>query len=176
MRGLYWSFARRHERSLDDACFLNFQARSAEARTLDANVGYALQRAKRTVDQVRQSSSDDLDIRAALGQISEWLGSAAETVIAHCVHSKTTSCRQRVRRSESSQRMIWSARGAVWCVPGSCKRSGSNISVRTRLRSQAGYIPQLSRMNAGQTILFVATLDMVSIDQALSQSHSYSFL
>jgi hypothetical protein len=79
MRGLYWSFARRHERSLDDACFLNFQARSAEARTLDANVGYALQRAKRTVDQVRQSSSDDLDIRAALGQISEWLGSAAET-------------------------------------------------------------------------------------------------
>ena len=79
MRRLYGSFARHHERSLDDAYFLNFQARSAEARTLDANVGYALQRAKRTVDQVRQSSSDDLHIRSALGQISEWLGSAAET-------------------------------------------------------------------------------------------------
>lgn len=78
MRGLSASFARRHERSLDDAYFLNFQARSAEARTLDANVGYALQRAKRTVDQGRKSSSDDLHIRAALGQISEWLCSAAE--------------------------------------------------------------------------------------------------
>ena len=79
LRVLYESFARRHERSLDDAYFLNFQARAAEARTLDINVGYALQRAKRTVDQVRKSSPDELRIRAALGQVSEWLDSAAET-------------------------------------------------------------------------------------------------
>lgn len=79
MRRVYGAVTRRYERSLDDAYFLNFQARSAEARTLDANVGYVLQRVKRTVDQVRKSYSDDLHIRAALSQISEWLGAAAET-------------------------------------------------------------------------------------------------
>jgi ABC-type transporter Mla subunit MlaD len=46
---------------------------------LDLNVGYALQRAKRTIDQIRQNSPDTLRIQSALGQVSEWLHSAAET-------------------------------------------------------------------------------------------------
>jgi hypothetical protein len=78
LRGLSGSFARRRERSLDDAYCLNFQALSAEARTLDAKVGYALQRAKRALDQVRKGSSNELHVWVALGQVSEWLGSAAE--------------------------------------------------------------------------------------------------
>jgi hypothetical protein len=79
LRIIYGRFVRHYERSLDDAYFINFQARAAEARMLDLNVGYALQRAKRTIDQIRQNSPDTLRIQSALGQVSEWLHSAAET-------------------------------------------------------------------------------------------------
>jgi hypothetical protein len=79
LRIIHGRFVRYYERSLDDTYFLNFQARAAEARTLDINVGHALQRAKRTIDELRRSSPDELRIKSALGQVSEWLDSAAET-------------------------------------------------------------------------------------------------
>ncbi len=79
LRIIHGRFVRHYERSLDDAYFLNFQARAAEARRLDVNVGNALQRAKRTIDQIRLSSPDKLSIQSALGRVSELLDSAAET-------------------------------------------------------------------------------------------------
>jgi hypothetical protein len=79
LRGLYRRLARRYERSLDDAYALSFEARATEARILNANVGYALKRAKRTVDETRKNSPDALRIQMALGQVSHWLDSAAKT-------------------------------------------------------------------------------------------------
>jgi hypothetical protein len=79
IRSLYRLCVRRYERSLADSYSLNFQSRAIEARTLNANVGYALTRAKRTVDEARKGSSDPRHAQAALQQVSEWLDTAAET-------------------------------------------------------------------------------------------------
>jgi hypothetical protein len=76
---LHRRIARRYERSLHDAYALSFEARATEARTLNANVGYALQRAKRTVDETRANSPDAIPIQVALEQVSQWLYSAAAT-------------------------------------------------------------------------------------------------
>ena len=74
--GLY---VRLYERNLDDAYFYNFQARSTVARTLNANVGYALRRAQRAVAEARKGMPDVTQTRAALDQVSQWLNSAATT-------------------------------------------------------------------------------------------------
>jgi hypothetical protein len=58
---------------------MSFQSRATEARTLNANVGYALRRAKQTVDEARQGSPDTVHAQAALSQVSLWLNTAAET-------------------------------------------------------------------------------------------------
>lgn len=75
---LYRLCVRRYERSVADRYFLSFQSRATEARTLNANVGYALERAKQTVDEARKSSLDTLHAQAALSQVSQWLDTAAE--------------------------------------------------------------------------------------------------
>jgi hypothetical protein len=69
----------RYERLLADAYSQCFQSRATEARALNANVGYALQRAKQTVDEARRASLDTLHAQAAMRQVSQWLGTAAET-------------------------------------------------------------------------------------------------
>jgi hypothetical protein len=79
MRELYRLFVRRYERSLDDAYSQCFLSRAIEARTLNANVGYALKRAKQALEETRQGSSDVLRADLALGEVSEWLDTAAET-------------------------------------------------------------------------------------------------
>jgi hypothetical protein len=79
IRSHYRLCVRRYERSLADSYSLNFQSRAIEARTLNANVGYALIRAKKTVDEARKDSSDPRHAQAALQQVSEWLDTAAET-------------------------------------------------------------------------------------------------
>jgi hypothetical protein len=79
IRSLYRLCVRRYERSLADSYLRNFQTRAIEARTLNANVGYALTRAKKTVDEARKGFPDALHAQAALQQVSQWLDTAAET-------------------------------------------------------------------------------------------------
>jgi hypothetical protein len=79
LRSLLRLYIRRYERSLADAYSQCFQSRAAEARTLNANVGYALKRAKETVDEARKGPAAVLDAQAAMRQVSQWLGTAAET-------------------------------------------------------------------------------------------------
>ena len=79
IRSLYRLCVRRYERSLADSYLLNFQSRVIEARTLNANVGYALSRAKKIVDEARKGSPDPRHAQAALQQVSQWLDTAAET-------------------------------------------------------------------------------------------------
>jgi hypothetical protein len=79
MRSLYRLCVRRYERRLADAYSQRFQSRAIEARVLNARVGYALNRAKKTVDEARIGSPDALRAQVALRQVSQWLGTAAET-------------------------------------------------------------------------------------------------
>ena len=79
LRDFYGLYLRVYERNLGDAYFQNFQARSTVARTLNANVGYALRRAQRAVAEARKGVSDVTQTRAALDQVSQWLTSAAVT-------------------------------------------------------------------------------------------------
>jgi hypothetical protein len=79
IRSLLRLCVRRYERSLADAYSQSFQSRASEARTLNANVGYALKRAKQTVDEARKGSPDALHAQVAIRQVSQWLGTAAET-------------------------------------------------------------------------------------------------
>jgi ABC-type transporter Mla subunit MlaD len=43
------------------------------------NVGYALRRAKHTIDDARRNSPNVSQAEAALNQVSDWLTTAAET-------------------------------------------------------------------------------------------------
>jgi hypothetical protein len=79
LRSLYLLCIRQCERSLADKYSLSFQVRATEARTLNANVGSALVHAKRAVDEARTALPDIHHAHAALSQVSDWLGSAAET-------------------------------------------------------------------------------------------------
>jgi hypothetical protein len=79
IRSLYRLCVRRYERSLGDAYTQCFQSRAIEARSLNTNVGYALRRAKQTVDEARKGSPDALNAQAVLSQVSLWLDAAAET-------------------------------------------------------------------------------------------------
>ena len=79
LRELYLREVRRCERSLDDVYSAHFQERAIEARLLNSAVRYALERAKRKVDETRNGSPDPVQIQAILGQVSEWLDAAAET-------------------------------------------------------------------------------------------------
>lgn len=79
IRSLYRLCVRRYERSLADEYTQSFQSRAIEARSLNPNVGYALRRAKQTVDEARKGTPDALHAQAALSQVSLWLDTAAET-------------------------------------------------------------------------------------------------
>jgi hypothetical protein len=79
LRSLYRLHIRQYERILADAYSTNFRARATEARTLDMNVGYALRRAKQTVDDARRNSTDISHAQSVLNQVSDLLNTAAET-------------------------------------------------------------------------------------------------
>lgn len=79
IRTLFRLCVRRYERSLTDAYTQGLQSRAIEARSFNPNVGYALRRAKQTVDEARKGSPDALHAQAALSQVSLWLDTAAET-------------------------------------------------------------------------------------------------
>lgn len=76
---LYQICMRLYERNLEEAYFQSFQARSTEARHLNAEVGFALRRAQRAVAEARKVVPDAVETSAALDQIAEWLNSAAAT-------------------------------------------------------------------------------------------------